>query len=146
MDAALLARAARYFSLRREYLGYWLEIYREEEGLEPPALARVLGCSLETLRHLALCFAPRADRLFEDTAELAERYGIEQDRLADLFHDAEVYEARKAAPSPAPGPAPAAGPRGLPAFAAARDREPEAEGEAASQAGDEGDGGDGDGR
>src|SRR5262245_26583667 len=93
LDPALLARAARYFSGRPEFLGYWLELYRQTKGLELPALARVLDCSLETLQHLALCLRPRPERLSQDTAELAARYRIDPHRLANLLHHAQASAA-----------------------------------------------------
>ncbi len=120
MDAALLARAAAFFSAQPDFLGYWLEVYRERGDVEPAGLARELGCSLETLLQLALCRRPRQDRLYEDTRELAERYGVDQDRLTDLLLDAEVFDSahsRQAVKERQP--------QGLPAFAAARDREPD---------------------
>ncbi|HTE17224.1 MAG TPA: hypothetical protein VK689_02455 [Armatimonadota bacterium] len=121
-DRASLRRAGAFFSRRPEFLGYWLDLYRESEDIEVPALARILGCTMDTVAHLALCLRPRPEQLWEDTAELAERYGIDQDRLCDLLHDAETYQAVRTA-----GPATPASPtsvlQGAPAFAAARDRE-----------------------
>lgn len=106
LDPALAARAAAYFSQQPEFLGYWLEGYRAAEGLEPPALARWLGCSLDTLRHLALCLRPRRERLEADVAGLAARYGVDPGRLADAFRQAVAQETLRAAyPAAASEPA-----------------------------------------
>lgn len=120
--AALLRRSAAFFSQEPDFLGYWLELYRDAEELTPAALARVLQCDVDLLPHLALCLRPRAEQLWEDTAELAERFGIDQDRLCDLLHAAETHAAVRATRS---GRAveQAPGFTGLPAFAAASDRE-----------------------
>lgn len=121
-DAALLARGARYFSQRPQFLGYWLERYRDLEGLERPALARALGCRPETLDALAICLCPRRERLAEDTAHLAARFGIDADALAAVLLQTTAQERARARP-PAAVPALVHEPRSV--FAAARDREEE---------------------
>jgi hypothetical protein len=122
LTAAMLRAAAQRFAESPAFVGYWLEVYREREGLELPALAARLGCSVETVQHLSLCRQPRAEQWADDTAEIAQRYGIEQDRLADLLLDAEAYAATR---RPATAPAERAFGGARAAFAAARDREPE---------------------
>src|SRR5436305_14583147 len=88
-----LARAAMYFSRDPAFFGYWLEQYRASEGVEPLALARLLGCGLPALDDLALCLCPREEQLERDTAELAVRFGADQDRLTDVLLQAKSYAA-----------------------------------------------------
>jgi hypothetical protein len=121
LDSALAARAAAYFSQRREFLGYWLEAYRAAAGLEPAALARWLGCSVDTLSHLALCLRPREERLESDVAGLAARYGVHPDRLADALLPALAQESPRAA-YPAAAREPAGVREPPPEFTAADER------------------------
>ncbi len=132
LEAALLAQAAAFFSERDQFLGYWLERFRASEGVEPAVVARHLGCDVVTLDHLALCLAPRWESLYADTAALAERYGIDQDRLTDMLLQA---RATLGGPS-ASGEAPAPARQGLPSFAAASDREAAEEPEGDEEPGD----------
>jgi hypothetical protein len=122
-DASLITRAARYFARRREFLGYWLDLYCEAEDLSPVALARLLRCEVEVLPQLSLCLRPRDEQLFEDTGELASRYGLDQDALTDLLHQAEVYERRGAARATLQGRPALVVAEGAPVFSAAQDRE-----------------------
>ena len=121
LTAAMLRSAAQKFAESPAFVGYWLEVYRDREGLELPALAAHLGCPIETVQHLSLCRQPRADQWAVDTAEIARRYGIDRDRLADLLLDAEAYAVIR---QPAPTSTRALG-GSTTAFAAARDRERE---------------------
>ena len=45
----------------------------------------VLGCTLETLDHLRICFAPRAERWEADLSELAEKIGVRWVGLEELL-------------------------------------------------------------
>lgn len=119
-------RAALFFSQQPEFLGYWLELYREAEALSPTALARSLGCEPDVLPQLSLCFRPRAELLWEDTLRLAERFGLNQHALCNLLLDAETHAAAQQAAAASSrtekhSPLPPA------IFAAASDREPEQE-------------------
>lgn len=136
VDPAAMRRAATFFSRRPEFLGYWLDLYLTAEDLAPAALARHLGCEVTVLDRLSVCFRPRADHLWEDTQELAEKYGIDQERLCDLLYDAETY-ARTQGAGAAAGSTTAIASAAV--FAAASDREPDPEptGEAPKPDGDE---------
>lgn len=122
LTAAMLRAAAQKFAESPAFVGYWLEVYRDREGLALPALAAHLGCPLETVQHLSLCRQPRAEHWAADTAEIAQRYGIDQDRLADLLLDAQAYAGTR---RPAAASAERVFGGARTAFAAARDREPE---------------------
>jgi DNA-binding transcriptional regulator YdaS (Cro superfamily) len=126
-DPRLLAGAARYCSGRPEFLGYWLDLYRETEGLEAAALARHLGCEVEVLDQLALCLRPVPERRAQAMERLAARFGVDRKRLAAVLLQAEAYaRAREISDAPSRAGAPAA--EGSPVvFAAASDRVADAE-------------------
>jgi hypothetical protein len=46
-------------------------------------LTALLGCTLETLDHLRLCWPPRAERWEPDLSELAEKIGVDREALAE---------------------------------------------------------------
>jgi hypothetical protein len=48
-------------------------------------LSDLLGCTLETLDHLRICFPPRAGRWEVDLSELAEKIGVRNEGLAELL-------------------------------------------------------------
>jgi hypothetical protein len=123
VSAASVARAARLFSQRPEFLGYWLALYVEVEQLDTTGVARLLGCEPEILNELALCLRPREEQLFADIAEIGERWCFDEDALADLLRDASVYEvSRRTRTEPGASEAPSSAPAWA-AFAAACDRE-----------------------
>lgn len=120
-DPRLLARAARFCERQPECLGYWLERYRETEGLERGALARHLGGSPETLDQLSLCSYPSREGRAAALARFEERFGVDAARLGAVLLQAELFvrtQAQEAVPArPAPHLAPV--------FAAAREVEAE---------------------
>lgn len=120
MDPARAGRIARRCSQQPEFLGYWLDLFREGEGLSVAALARHLGCPLESLDDLAMCLKPAGDQLAAGTLRLATRFGVDRKRLLSVILQAETWEGHRAAAPPAQT-APAR--HGLPVFAAAQDRE-----------------------
>lgn len=65
------------------FLAAVLADYARSEGLDDTGLVAALGCRLEDLPMLRLCRAPRADALGfrEDLADIAGRFGLEQERL-----------------------------------------------------------------
>jgi len=124
LDPAWTARLARRCSEQPEFLGYWLELYRETEGLSATGLARHLGCDLQAMDQLALCLRPRPERRAVDLERLATRFGADRKRLAAVLLQAEAYsQARSRAPEAARSHAPGFG--GV--FAAACDRVEESE-------------------
>src|SRR5439155_16690260 len=96
LDPGLLRRTARRCSTRPEFLGYWLDLYRETEDLEPAALARHLGCAVEALDELALCLRPLPERRARELAGLAARFGLDAKRLAAVLLLAEAYAESRA--------------------------------------------------
>src|SRR5579872_5973166 len=118
-----LARAAAFFATQPEFLGYWLERYAEEEQMETATLARLLGCSVEGLFRIKLCLTPRRERLESDVGEIAERFAVDLNRLADVLLAVWGAEAARSLGARR-GASTARGASGYPAFAAASDREP----------------------
>jgi hypothetical protein len=119
LEPRLLRRAVDTYSQHPELLGYWLDLFRHGEGLDPVQLARYLRCSAQTLDHLAICGKPREEHYFDDVQSLARRFGADPDQLADLLQHARRYAAIRGA---APAPAESAAIFGT-VFAAASDRE-----------------------
>jgi hypothetical protein len=64
------------------FLAYALARYAARESLSDLGLARRLGYTVETLTNLRLCRMPK-DRA--DVERIAERFGIQPVRLADLL-------------------------------------------------------------
>ena len=67
------ARAAAYYSAHPEFLGHQFDALMEREGLTEEDLATRLGCTVDTLHHLAVC---RRIRHAGDALELEVRYGV----------------------------------------------------------------------
>ena len=63
-----------------------LGAYALSEGLDDAGLAAALGCPLTELNMLRLCRATRTDseEFWDDIACIAERFGLEPQRLADV--------------------------------------------------------------
>lgn len=78
-----LLRAAAFFGDHPEFCGYAFGLYADQQQLTPEGLAARLRIDVETLAHLCLCLAPRAECWAEDIAELSERFGANPLRLAE---------------------------------------------------------------
>jgi hypothetical protein len=63
-----------------------LGAYAFSEDLDDAGLAAALGCPLTELTMLRLCRAPRTDSqdFRDDVACIAERFGLDPERLADV--------------------------------------------------------------
>ncbi|HEX5269303.1 MAG TPA: hypothetical protein VFW33_02395 [Gemmataceae bacterium] len=98
-----------------------LAAYARGERLDDAALAAALGCAPGDLAMLRLCRAPRSDpaEFWDDVSRVAERFGIDPQRLAEAVRQGRVL-LRFQAPRP--------GANGL--LMAARDREPDPPAEA----------------
>ncbi len=98
------------------FLASSLAAYARSEELDEAGLAAALGCPPGGLVMLRLCRAPRADppEFWEDVSLVAERFGIEPQRLAEAVKRGRVLLRFQ-------GPRPAAGGT----LMAARDREPD---------------------
>jgi hypothetical protein len=98
---ALAARAAG----EEFFLASLLADYARSEGLDDARLAAALGCPPGELARLRLCRAPRAEpREFrEDVTRIAERFGIEPQRLAEAVKRGRVVRRLRAAGAPGGG-------------------------------------------
>jgi hypothetical protein len=77
---ALAARAER----ESFFLAMPLAAYARSENLDDTGLAAALGCRREDLVMVRLCRAPRAEpgEFWEDVRCVAERFGLDAERLA----------------------------------------------------------------
>jgi hypothetical protein len=73
--------AAHRFSREPQFLGNRLAA----TGRSLEELAEVLGCTLETLDHLRICFPPREERWEADLTELARKIGVRREGLEELL-------------------------------------------------------------
>jgi hypothetical protein len=78
---ALAARAEE----KPFFMAWLLAAYAHSEGLDDPGLAAALGCPSEELVMLRLCRAPCTDstEFWDDVVCIAERFGLNPDRLAE---------------------------------------------------------------
>src|SRR5437764_15271163 len=79
---ALAARAAG----EPFFLGWVLAADAASEGLEDAGLAAELGCPTQELAMLRLCRAPRPEPpdIWDDVTRIAERFGLDPNRLAEV--------------------------------------------------------------
>jgi hypothetical protein len=86
--AALAARAAH----EPFFLASLLTAYAHSEGLDDSGLAAALDCPVGELTMIRLCRAPRTepDEFWEDVHQVASRFGILPERLADVVQRGRV--------------------------------------------------------
>src|SRR5437773_919886 len=96
------------------FLAWLLAAYAVSEGLDDAGLAATLGCPAQELSMLRLCRAPRTDahEFWDDITSIAERFGLEPQRLADAIKHGRVVRRFQQADAGAGG-----------SLLAARDRE-----------------------
>lgn len=80
------------------FLGAALAAYARDEGLDDAGLAAWLGCSLDGLTRLRLCYRPREDRLHDDLRLLSQRFGARALALLQALRRADALTALRAAP------------------------------------------------
>lgn len=87
------------------FLASVLAAYARSEHLDDAGLAETLGCSAAVLTALRLCRAPRpAPRAFQqDVDRLAERFGVDADRLAEVVRYGQALPRLQAGPASAQG-------------------------------------------
>lgn len=109
---ALAARAAA----DPFFLAWTLDAYAHSEGLDDAGLTAALGCPAQELAMLRLCRAPRTDPqdFWDDLTCIAERFGLDPQRLAEAVKRGRVVRRFQQAGQDAGG-----------SLMAARDREAE---------------------
>lgn len=91
----LARRLAERFEGNPDTLASVFARYREAEGIDEAGLAAYLGITPDLVPHIALCGRPRVDLFPEDIATVADRFGIEPERLAVLVRHVDALEAFK---------------------------------------------------
>jgi hypothetical protein len=103
-DDALNALAARAAG-DPFFLASLLATYARSEELDDARLAAALGCPVTELTMIRLCRAPRTDpkEFWEDIHQVAGRFGLSPDRLAEVVRRGRVVTRLREAPSPEGG-------------------------------------------
>jgi hypothetical protein len=104
-DDALDALAARAAG-DPFFLASLLAAYARSEELDDAGLATALGCPVTELAMIRLCRVPRTDpkEFWEDVHQVAGRFGLNADRLAEVVRRGRVVtRLREAQPSPEGG-------------------------------------------
>jgi hypothetical protein len=98
------------------FLAWLLAAYADSECLDDTGLAAALGCPVGELVMLRLCRAPRSDsaEFWDDVTRLADHFGIEPARLAQVVKRGRVVRRFQAVGGESAG-----------GLLAARDRDPE---------------------
>lgn len=68
-------------------LGYALLLYRTRRNLTEEALARELGCTVDTLRYLCLCRRPDEAELTWQLAQIVERFPVPAENLEAILRE-----------------------------------------------------------
>ena len=98
-EDGLFDHAARRASSRVFFLGSVLAAYTQIEGLDDSALADLLGCRPAILPALRLCRRPTTDApaFRSDVEQIAERFGADPVRLAEVVRRVDALEALRGA-------------------------------------------------
>jgi hypothetical protein len=99
MSERALDRAAERASQSPFFLGFALARYARIEGLRDDAeLARRLACHPATLSRLRLCRRPDGGsaRFAADVLRIAQRFGLDPARLAELLRQVDALDALRA--------------------------------------------------
>lgn len=100
-----LEQFARRVETEPFFLASALAEYARGEHSDERALAEALGCSLDALTRLRLCRRPRAEPRFfqQDLDQIATRFGVRADVLAQLVRRADALRAMRRASAPQAG-------------------------------------------
>jgi hypothetical protein len=79
-----LARLASRASAQPSFLGFVLAAYQRRNGFTDAILADLLGCTVETLANVRLCWLPRVDHFAADCRSVAEKFGVKVDVLEEI--------------------------------------------------------------
>jgi hypothetical protein len=92
LDPVLLESVYRVTARHARFWGHLLARVRAARGQTPAEQATALGLTPSGLAHLALCAAPRPDRLAEDLRVVAGRGRVGVETLRSLLRDAGVAD------------------------------------------------------
>jgi hypothetical protein len=96
-----LERFARRASAEPSFLGWQLAAFARARGLDDKTLAAHLGCPVATLAHVRLCGAIRIEHFRDDVTCVAEKFGLNPQRLAEAAKTIPAKPACEVAPADA---------------------------------------------
>lgn len=85
------------------FLGCVLRQYARSEDFDDAAMAKALGCTLETLTMLRLCRSPDTSRLAADVEEIASRFEVDRTALLMAIRRGQVVLRLQEAKAGTPG-------------------------------------------
>lgn len=83
------------------FLASALEDFAGSEGLDGAGLAAAVGCGIDELGPLGMCRRPRPEpeNFAEDVRRIAARFGLAEDRLAEVVRRSDALRAMREAES-----------------------------------------------
>lgn len=78
--AALVRKMAK----NEMFLAYWLEQWMQRNGKTLIDVSLELGCEVEVIYNIAMCYAPRAGRVQEDIMQVAKKFDVSASALTRL--------------------------------------------------------------
>jgi len=100
-ERELLELAGERATQREFYLASSLRLYQSLRNIDDVALARHLGCDIETLDEVRLCRRPDVESadFRSDVQAIAQRFGVGALPLAKLLRELSASEAMRSAPA-----------------------------------------------
>lgn len=72
------------------WLGYWIDQFKQSEGIQTTDIADRLGLAVDALVLLCLCRTPRPDHFQEDLGVVCRRTGAKDDALAHIIRQGQA--------------------------------------------------------
>jgi hypothetical protein len=72
------------------WLGYWIDRFKQNEGIQTAEIAEQLGLRADALVLLCLCKTPRAEHFQDDLKAVCQRTGAKDDALARIIRQGQA--------------------------------------------------------
>jgi hypothetical protein len=87
---ALNAAVLRVSAGDPTWIGYWIELFLQREGIHADEISSQLGLSADALALLCLCKTPRTDNFEEDLRFICKRTGAKDEVLARIVRQGQA--------------------------------------------------------